>query len=256
MNLQNNTILITGGSSGLGLEFAKQLLAFENTVIVTGRNQAALDHAKKILPKIYTFRSDVSKPKEITELYEKVTAQFPNLNMLINNAGEMRKINLQENSMDLTDITREIDINLSGPIRMVEQFLPHLKVQKSPVIINVTSGLALIPFPISPIYGASKSALHSYTKSLRIQLKNTGIKVFELIAPGAKTPLNDKFENDVDSKTLMDTDKLIAVALKGLKNNSFEIYPGAAKAIKILSRLAPGFLLKQLSKPVDKMINA
>ncbi len=256
MELTNNTILITGGTSGLGLEFTKQLLSLGNTVIVTGRDKAKLDELKKEYPKVHIFQSDVSDPKAITALYEKVTKQFPGLNVLINNAGEMRKINLHNISMDLLDITREIDINLSGPIRMVQQFLPLLTAQKKAAILNITSGLALVPFPISPIYGATKSGLRAYTKSLRVQLKNTGIKVFELIAPGAKTPLNDKFEGDVDSKTLMDADKLIAVAIAGLKNDNYEIYPGVSKAIKIMSRLAPDFLLKQLSRPVDKMLNA
>lgn len=256
MNLKNNIILITGGTSGFGLEFTKQLLELDNTVIITGRNQAKLDQTKKIFPKVHTFQSDVSVAKAITDLYQKVIKQFPNLNILINNAGEMRKINLHDTFNDLENITEEIDINLSGPIRMIQQFLPHLKTQKSAAILNVTSGLALIPFPISPIYGATKSGLRSYTKSLRVQLKNTNIKVFELVAPGAKTPLNDKFASDVDPKTLMDSDKLVAEAIKGLENDTFEIYPGAAKAIKIISRLAPNFLLKQLSKPVEKMLNS
>lgn len=256
MNLSNNTILITGGTSGIGLEFTKQLVNLGNTVIITGRDQAKLDKTKKAFPNVYIFLSDVSDPKDIRELHRKVVTQFPSLNVLINNAGEMRKINLHDTSYDLENITREIEINLSGPIRMIQQFLPHLKTQKSAAIFNVTSGLALIPFPISPIHGATKSGLRSYTKSLRIQMKNTNIKVFDLVAPGAKTPLNDKFENDIDPKTLMKADKLVAVAIKELENNTFEIYPGAAKAIKIISRLAPGFLLKQLSKPMDKLLNA
>ncbi len=256
MNLNNNTILITGGTSGFGLEFTKQLLALGNTVMITGRNQTKLDETKKLFPKVHTFQSDVSNHQAIVELYEKIIVQFPNLNILINNAGEMRKINLHDTHIGLEDITKEIDINLSGPIRMVQQFLPHLKKQKNAAILNVTSGLALIPFPISPIYGATKSGLRSYTKSLRIQLKNTGIQVFELVAPGAKTPLNDKFAEDVDSKTLMDADKLVAAAIKGFEKNQLEIYPGAARAIKIVSRIAPNFLLKQLSKPVDKLINS
>jgi uncharacterized oxidoreductase len=256
MNLTNNTILITGGTSGFGLEFTKQLLDLDNEVIITGRNQDSLDKTKKLFPKVHTFRSDVSDPEAIRTLYKQVITQFPNLNILINNAGEMRKINLHDTSIDLENITKEIDINLSGPIRMIQQFLPHLKKQKSAAVMNVTSGLALIPFPVSPIYGATKSGLRSYTKSLRVQLKNTGIKIFELIAPGAKTPLNDKFAGDVDPKTLMAADKLIAAAIKGFQNDKLEIYPGAAKAIKILSRLAPNFLLKQLSKPMNKMLNA
>ena len=255
MNIQNNVVLITGGTSGFGLEFTKQLLNLGNTVIITGRNQAKLDDTKKLFPQVHTYKSDVSDPNAIVELYEKVTKQFPNLNMLINNAGEMRKINLNDASNNLRNIDREINTNLLGPIHMVQQFLPHLKTQNSATILNVTSGLALVPFPISPIYGASKSGLHSYTISLRIQLKNSNIKVFELLAPAAKTPLNDKFEGDVDSKSLMDTDKLIAVAIKGLQKDQFEIYPGVAKALKIMSRFAPTFILKQLSKPMDKMLN-
>ena len=100
----------------------------------------------------------------------------------------------------------------------------------------MTSGFALIPFPISPIYGATKSGLRSYTKSLRIQLKKTAIKVFELVAPGAKTRLNDKIKGDVDNKSLMNADKLASVALKGLVNDKLEIYPGLADVIKIMSR--------------------
>ncbi|HEX7357418.1 MAG TPA: SDR family NAD(P)-dependent oxidoreductase [Ignavibacteriaceae bacterium] len=255
MNLNNHTILITGGTSGIGLEFAKQLIALGNTVIITGRNQMKLEETKKQFPKVHTFQNDVSNPKAITELYEEVITQFPNLNIIINNAGEMRKINLHHTDIDIQDITREIDINLCGPIRMVQQFLPHLKTQKKAAIINVTSGLALVPFPISPIYGATKSGLRSYTKSLRIQLKNTNIQVFELVAPAVKTPLNDKFANDVDTKTFMNADKLVAITLKNIEKNQLEITPGSAKALKILSRLAPAFLLNQMSKSVDKILN-
>jgi uncharacterized oxidoreductase len=255
MDLKNNTVLITGGTSGFGYEFASKLLDLGNTVIITGRNQAKLDQTKKNLPKVHTFQSDVSDPKAIVELHNQMIKQFPALNILINNAGEMRKINLHDPSIDLHDITREIDINLSGPIRMIQQFLPHLKTQKTAAVMNITSGLALVPFPIAPIYGATKSGLRSYTKSLRVQLKKTNIKVFELVAPAAKTPLNDKFQGDVDPKSLMEVDKLVAVALRGLENDKFDIYPGLANVIRIVSCVAPNFLLKQLSKPVDKMLN-
>lgn len=249
MELKNNTILITGGTSGFGLEFAKRLLELGNTVIVTGRDPVKLASAKKNLAGLQTFQSDVSNPKEIAELYEKVTAQFPKLNILINNAGQMRKISLHDTSIGLSDITREIEINLMGPIRMVQAFLPHLKQMKSAAILNVTSGLALVPFPIAPIYGATKSGLRSYTKSLRVQLKNTNIKVFELVAPAAKTPLNDQFHNmDGFSVKLMDPVVLIDTAIKGLEKDKYEIYPGIARMIRIMSRIAPAFILKELSK--------
>ena len=250
MELTNNTILITGGSSGLGYELAFRLLALGNTVLITGRDQTKLDQAKRSLPGVHSFQSDVSDPHATVRLYKQVIDQFPALNMLVNNAGEMRKINLNDPSVDVLDVTREIDINLTGPIRMVQQFLPHLKAQKSAAILNVTSGLALVPFPISPIYGATKSGLRSYTQSLRVQLKHTSVKVFELVAPAANTPLNDKFLNEegFDPKTMMDTDKLVDAVIKGLQQNTPEIYPGASRIIKFMSRLAPGFLLSQTSK--------
>jgi uncharacterized oxidoreductase len=253
MELSNNTILITGGTSGFGLELTKRFLDLGNTVIITGRNQEKLDETKKRFPKIYTFKSDVSSPQAITQLYEQVIKQFPDLNFLINNAGEMRKINLHNKSIDLENITREVDINLSGPIRMVQQFLPHLKTKNKAAILNVTSGLALVPFPISPIYGATKSGLRSYTKSLRVQLKNTNIKVFELVAPGSNTPLNDKFNNvpNFNPKMLMAADKLIDVAIKGLQNDKFEIYPGLARMLLIMSRVAPKIIFNQMAKLAD-----
>lgn len=250
MELTNNTILITGGTSGLGLELAKRLLAMGNTVIVTGRDRAKLDQTKKDLPGIHALQSDVSNPEAIQQLYKQVMGQFPALNVLINNAGEMRKISLNDPSHDLLDITREIDINLTGPIRMIQQFLPHLKGQKTAAILNVTSGLALVPFPLSPIYGASKSGLHSYTQSLRVQLKDTSIRVFELLAPGADTPLSDKFrkEEGFDPKTLMNPGKLIDATIKGLEKDQLEIYPGMAGVLRIMSRLAPQVILSQTSK--------
>ena len=225
-----------------------------NTVIITGRDQAKLDLTKKKLPLIHTFQSDVSDPAAIKKLCLDVIAQFPSLNIIINNAGEMRKINLQDESIYLDNIVRKIDINLSGPIRMVQAFLSHLKTKSSSAIINVTSGLALTPFPIAPVYGATKAGLRSYSKSLRVQLKNTSVKVFELVAPGANTPLNDKFAGEVDSKSLMQPDKLIDVAIKGIMKDKFEIYPGMARIMYILSRLAPGIIFGQLSKITEKSL--
>jgi len=252
MNLSNNTVLVTGGTSGFGLEFASQLIALGTTVIITGRDQMKLEQTKKILPQVNIFQSDVSDPEAIVQLYDQVIKQFPDLNILINNAGEMLKLNLLDASIDLNNINREIAINLSGPIRMIQQFLPHLRTKKTAAIVNVTSGIALVPFPLAPVYGATKSGLRSYTQSLRLQLKSTGIKVFELIAPGAKTPLHDKFEGDVDSKLLMDPAKLIASAIKGIKKDHYEIYPGMAVLLRILSRLAPKFILTQMGNVAER----
>lgn len=250
MELTKNTILITGGTSGIGLELATRLLTMGNTVIVTGRSQARLDKVRKNLPGIHAYRSDVSQPEAIETLHDQVTRQFPALNVLINNAGEMRRLSLNDPTLDLTDLTREIDINLMGPIRMVQQFLPQLKAQKTAAILNVTSGLALVPFPVSPIYGATKAGLHSYTQSLRVQLKHTHVQVFELLAPAVNTPLNDKFLNEegFDPKSMMEPGKLIDAAIKGMQKDQEAIYPGIANILRVMSRLAPKLILGQTSK--------
>lgn len=249
MKLANNMILITGGTSGFGIEFASRFIALGNTVIITGRNAEKLKEAKQKMPKVHTIQSDVSKKEDIVALYDQIAQQFPELNMLINNASEMRKISLHS-SYDLQDITREIEINLIGPIRMVQQFLPLLKKQEGALILNVTSGIALMPFPISPIYGASKSGLRSYTQSLRVQLKNTNISVMELVAPGSSTPLNDKFrdEEGFNANMLMAPERIIDAAINGIKTNKNEVYPGFSKLMHIMSRLAPKLLLSMAGK--------
>lgn len=255
MKLTQNTILITGGTSGIGFELAKQLSQLGNTIIVTGRDAAKLDRAKKAMPKIHTIQSDVSDPNSIRALYENVTTNFSDLNMLINNAGIMRTLNVHEQDSDLNDVTREIEINLNGPIRMVKQFLPHLKKRPAAAIVNVSSGLAFVPLPSSPVYCATKAGLHSYTLSLRVQLKKTNVKVFELAPPATKTELlGDMDPEDMKGISIMPVEDMVAAAVKGLGNDQFEIRPGQSNQLKFMSRLAPEFILGQMSKPVDRML--
>lgn len=254
MKLQGNTILITGGSGGIGFELASQLLRRGNTVIVTGRDQGALDAARRRLPGLRALRSDVRDPHAIAALHEHVMKDFPAMNVLINNAGIMRKVNLQTFGADLQGITEEIEINLSGSIRMVMQFLPHLKAQARAAIVNVSSGLAFNPYPIAPIYGATKAGIHSFTQSLRVQLKQTNVKVFELAPPAVDTPLNHTFADELRGTPLMSVAKLVDEALKGIERDRPEIRVGFANVSKLMSRIAPGFILKQLSKPVDQML--
>ena len=189
MKLSGNTVLLTGGSTGIGLELSKQLVERRNTVIITGRDPAKLGAAKRALPAIVTYQSDAGDPKAIVALHDEVMNSSPSLNILINNAGIMRVIDFNQAGRDLEDLTRKISINLDGPVRMVQQFLPQLKKQKRAAIVNVSSGLAFVPLPISPIYCATKAALHSFTQSLRVQLKKTNVQVFELAPPATETPL-------------------------------------------------------------------
>jgi len=243
MDLMNSTVLITGGTSGIGLELVRQLTEKEATIIVTGRKADALSETKKRFPKIHTFKSDVSNPDEIRELYEEVTRQFPALNILINNAGEMRLIDLQDTSRSLEDVTREININLSGAIQMAHQFLPHLVTKQSATIVNVSSAIAFMPYSTAPVYSASKAGLHAFTMALRLQLKNTGINVLELIPPGVNTNLQNDWVLQPNPKQLMDVDKLVKVAIKGLQHNTPEIKPALVKIIKALSRIIPKTLM-------------
>jgi uncharacterized oxidoreductase len=256
MRISDNTILITGGTSGIGFEFAAQLLKIGNTVIITGRDQGRLGEAGKKLPGIHTFQSDVSDPHAITSLSDTVIRKFPRLNVLINNAGIMRKINIQKEGDGLQDISREIETDLIGPVRMVKQFLPHLQAQVAAAIVNVSSGLAFVPLPIAPIYCAAKAGVHSFTQSLRVQLKNTRISVFELAPPMTRTPLfaGDIRAEDLKGVHMMDVATMVSRAIEGLKKDEVEIRPGMSNILKLMSRVAPEFILRRLSKPVDAML--
>ena len=248
MQLIQRTILITGGTSGVGLELARQLLARGNRVIVTGRNAQKLSDAKRALPALHAIESDVSEAHAIEALYATVIAQFPTLDTLVNNAGIMRNLNLND-TRTLQDVTREIDINLSGPVRMIQQFLPHLKTQTNALVVNVSSGLAFIPFAASPVYSATKAALHSYSQSLRVQLRGTTVTVIELAPPGVETALfRDEFREELRGQKGMDVAVLAARAIAGIESGATEIRPGLSNVLKLMSRIAPSMMLKQLTK--------
>jgi uncharacterized oxidoreductase len=248
MKLEKRTVLITGGTSGIGLELAKQLLQRGNTVIVTGRDQEKLDAANRALSGVHSFKSDVSDPGEIAALHESVLAQFPALDTLINNAGIMRNLNLNQDRSP-NDVTREIEINLSGPVRMIQQFLPHLKTRKGALIINVSSGLAFIPLPLSPVYSATKAAIHSFTQSLRVQLDGTGVTVVELAPPAVETPLlRGEFAEEMKGEKGMDVKILAKHAIASVEAGKLEIRPGLSNLLKAMSRIAPQFMFKQMAK--------
>jgi len=248
MKLIQKTILITGGASGIGLELARLLLQRGNVVIVTGRDQQKLDEARRRLPGLHAVQSDVSEPEAIVALYDTVTARFPALDTLINNAGIMRNLNLNT-QRGLLDVTREIEINLNGPIRMIQQFLPHLSRRKDALIVNVSSGLAFVPFPISPVYSATKAGLHSYTQSLRVQLAGSNVTVVELAPPAVETPLlRNEFDTEMKGQKVMDVKVLAERAVAGIEAGKLEIRPGLSNALKAMSRIAPQFILNQMAK--------
>lgn len=243
MDLKNSTILITGGTSGIGLELVKQLGEKGATIIVTGRKMEALNQTKKRFPEVHTFQSDVSDPAGIRDLYKDVIRQFPELNILINNAGEMRLIDMQDRSYSLEDLTREININLSGTIQMAHQFLPHLMTRPSSAIVNVSSAIAFMAYSTAPVYSASKAGAHAFTMALRLQLKDTTVKVLELIPPGVNTNLQNDWVLPPNPRQMMDADKLVSLAVKGLESDTPEIKPAMVKVLKFLSRVIPNTLM-------------
>lgn len=254
MKLTGHTVLITGGTSGIGFELARRLLERGNTVVVTGRDAGRLAATTAALPGVHGIRSDVGDASDVAALYAKVSSDFPALDLLVNNAGVMRKLSLQDPAV-LADVEREIDVNLSGPVRMVQQFLPLLKAQPSATIVNVSSGLAFVPLAISPVYSATKAAVHSYTQSLRIQLARTRVRVVELAPPGTDTPLFRGEFTDVDRGGVksMDVRTLVSHALAGLEKDRLEIRPGLSNMLMLMSRVAPGFMARQLGKTAGGM---
>lgn len=255
MELTGHTILITGGASGIGWELTQQLHRRGNKIIVTGRDAKKLEQAKKQIPQIETRQNDVSQIDQLDDLYSWVTKHAPDVDVLINNAGIMKMINIHESAKSLDQLTEEIEINLMGPIRLANRFIPHFKTKKKAAIVNVTSGLAFVPLPISPVYCATKAGLHSFTLSLRVQLKNTSIKVFEFAPPATQTDLLGGFQgDDMKGISVMKVEDMVKECLKGMECDQYEIRPGQSNQLKFMSRLAPEFILKQLSRPVDRML--
>jgi uncharacterized oxidoreductase len=187
MKTTGNTILISGGTSGIGRGLAARLHEAGNTVIVAGRRKELLDQITAEHPGIESLVLDVTDPASITLAAETLASTHPRLNVLINNAGVMRRENLLD--PDCVAVGEDhITTNLLGTIRMTYAFLPLLAAQDA-VVVNVTSGLAFVPLPITPTYSATKAALHSFTDSLRVQLAATAVQVIEVAPPAVRTTL-------------------------------------------------------------------
>jgi uncharacterized oxidoreductase len=188
MNLTNNTILITGGGSGIGRGLAEAFHALGNKVIIAGRRQSVLEETTDANPGMASVNLDINDPAAIRSFAAEVTDLHPTLNVLINNAGIARQEDLK-NHADPAKAEAMIITNVLGPIRLTSALLPHLLKQARAAIMNVSSGLAFVPLPSGPTYSATKAALHSYTESLRFQLKDTPVQVVEIIPPYVQTEL-------------------------------------------------------------------
>jgi uncharacterized oxidoreductase len=191
MKITGNTVLITGGGSGIGRGLAEALHGLGNQVIIAGRRKQMLEATTAANPGMKSATLDIDSAASIRAFAAKVAADYPALNFVIQNAGIMRPENLRAQPEDLADAEATITTNLLGPIRMTAALLPLLLKQASSTIMTVSSGLALVPLSPTPTYCATKAAIHSYTQSLRYQLRGTSVEVLELIPPYVQTDLLD-----------------------------------------------------------------
>lgn len=228
MKTSGNTILITGGATGIGFALASNFSNLGNEVIVCSRNEDNLKIAKEKLPEISTRRCDISKSEEVDSLFRWVTTSYPQINVLINNAGIQRQIELKKGieALPRGGDDDEISINLRSQIYMSACFIPVFLGESA--IVNVSSGLGFVPLARFPVYCATKAAIHSFTVSLRFQLKDSSIKVFEIIPPtvydtNLKGKPLEKSDWAVSSKEVADA------AVKGIENDQFEIPIGPTK---------------------------
>ena len=214
MNMTGNTILITGGGSGIGRGLAEAFHALGNQVIIAGRRQAALDEVTAANPGMASVTLDVTDAAAIRAFANGITQEYPALNVLINNAGIMRAEDLLNQPDDLADMESTITTNLLGPLRLTAALLPHLRQQPHATIMNVSSGLAFVPLVLTPTYSATKAAIHAYSQALRVQLQDTSVDVIELIPPAVAT---DLMPGHADNPHSMPLDAFIAESINLLQ---------------------------------------
>jgi uncharacterized oxidoreductase len=216
MILTGNTILITGGGSGIGRGLAEAFHAMGNKVIIAGRRQNVLDKTTEANPGMASAALDIEDPAAIRAFAARITSQHPGLNILINNAGILKLENLKSQGSDSGDAEAMVTTNLLGPIRLIAALLPHLQKQPRAAILNVSSGLGFVPLPLAPTYSATKAALHSYTQSLRVQLRDTSVQVVEIIPPYVQTELGGSHQTN--DPRAMPLEEYIAETIEILKN--------------------------------------
>lgn len=229
MDLSGNTVLITGGTSGIGLAFAEAFLKEGSKVVICGRREHRLQQLEQQHPGLITRAADVANPAGREELARWVVEEHPETNILVNNAGVQLAIDLTR-PVDLERIYHEVDTNFVAPVHLASLLTPHLAGQPKAAIINISSGLAFAPLAFMPIYCATKAAIHSYTLSLRYQLRNTAVTVFEIAPPSVDTKLgHDRREDKNQSHGGMPVEDLITEAMQALRDDVLEAPIAMAK---------------------------
>lgn len=250
MRINNNTILITGGGSGIGLSLAKAFLLAKNTVLIIGRDQVKLEKVKKENPEIFIFNADITDESSRLKLLEHVNKNFPKLNILVNNAAINSFYDFKINSSISDIFQKEMATNLVAPIQLFELFKKQLiNKDSSTAIINISSLAAVLPIAMTPAYSASKAAMHSFTVSLRFQLAETKLKIFEILPSAVDTGMSSAY-----NLKKLSPDLLALKIIDALKKNHYEVYIGEAKLFALLSRLAPKYIFNIVQKFMDKKL--
>lgn len=218
-------MLITGGATGIGFALAAAFHKAGNEIIICGRREVKLKAAAAKLPGIHIKICDLSNEQAREELCRWVIKNFPGLNVVINNAGIQKMINLKEGTRELIAGENEIGINFEAPVYLSARFVPHLIQQKESAIINVSSGLGYIPIAAMPVYCATKAGIHSFTVSLRYQLRDTPVKVYEIVPPRVNTDLGGGDEEGIPPEEVAD------VTMKALQNNEYDIIVGESRGL-------------------------
>lgn len=227
MNLSGNTILITGGGSGIGRGLAEALHKAGNQVIISGRRKSHLDATTAANPGMASIEMDVSDPASIASAAKQLTRDFPALNVLINNAGIM-ELDDASTLIDEALLVSTVTTNLLGPIRVTAAFVEHLKKRPDATVINVSSVLGFVPLAVSAVYSSTKAAIHSYTQSLRWRLQGTSVKVREIVPPWVQTDLL----NSNDEPRAMPLAPFIAEAMALLATGENELVVDNAKPLR------------------------
>ncbi len=232
MKTTGNTILITGGTSGIGRGFAEKFAEKGNTVIVCGRREERLQEIHQLYPDVITTMCDVSIIEEREALFQWSVETFPELNILINNAGIQLPCDMTR-EVDITKVSQEIEVNLTAPVHLASLFAEHFRRSAEAAIINVSSGLAFVPLAAVPVYCATKAAIHSITMSLRHQLKNTSVKVFEIIPPSVDSELGSERRDDKNSSHGgMPVSAFVNEAMEAIENDELEAAVSHAKNLR------------------------
>ncbi len=233
MNTSGNTVLITGGATGIGYALAESFLSVGSEVIICGRREKKLLEAQEKHPGLHVKVCDVAREEGRKSLLVWTTENFSNLNIVVNNAGIQRAIDFTRGIEDFLDGESEIEIDLTAPIHISALFIPCLAAKKESAIINVSSGLAITPAAVFPVYCAVKAGLHTFTKCLRFQLSKTSIKVFEVLPPAVDTELNKRYREQGGREFRgVSAEEYAAIVMKGIENDELEISNPAVQKLK------------------------